>query len=767
MKVKKIHVQLLLFLSLLSFLMITSNSINNISFSNIVKDDPYVFSNLTARSPIYIYSNTGFASQGFPGSGTPSDPYIIENYIIADETNYGIYISGVSVYFEIRNCVITNLPYTGIRLAGIASGVARIYNNTCYNNGDRGIHVIASLNVTIEYNRCYDNWNAGIEIYSSSNCTVIDNLCERNNHAGIELDSSSNCTVIDNLCERNNLAGIFVHRDANNCTIVGNEINDNYIFGIYFERSLSGSAFNNTLNNNGYWVYTEEIENYANFVFENNTINGLKFGYFFNVNSLNFSIPEYGQLIIYESENILIKNQEFINTTIGVYIFNCTSVEIEINNFSNLRDTGLMILYSDTCRIIGNDFSNMDLGLYFEHTLNVTVNDNTFENCGLFAVEDSVEDYSAYNFNNNFVNSLKLGVFINEKDISLNAPEYGELFLINCTNFNIQNQVLTHTTYGILLFGCDYVNISNSIIDYNFIGIAVYASSNITIEDNSLCFSTAGLYIEGCSNIYAIGNNCSFNDFRGIDVYFTTFSEIRENTCQNNTQGIQFYVVHNTSISGNHLNYNQDFGSLMFYSEENEYIDNEYLWNYFGLFTRYSEDLLIYRNKIENNGNSALYLVDSSRIEVSTNNCSNNMYGVRLYSTEYCQIIYNTFERNSKFGVSLDLRSHHNVVHHNYFIDNNYDGSTSSISQAVDDGYNNTWYDINTFEGNWWSGGGDFYRIAGVAGSVDPFPLNAPDEVIDPPSTPEETSFNSYIILIFSFISLSFIRYLLRKNDVL
>ena len=66
----------------------------------------------------------------------------------------------------------------------------------------------------------------------------------------------------------------------------------------------------------------------------------------------------------------------------------------------------------------------------------------------------------------------------------------------------------------------------------------------------------------------------------------------------------------------------------------------------------------------------------------------------------------------------------HLAVHHNSFRNNNLGGS----SQALDSGFDNTWYDYQTFEGNFWN---DWvvgsYSIDGTANAVDPYPL-----IVDP-----------------------------------
>jgi len=93
------------------------------STSFIIANEGPVLSQLTSVSPISITSDSEFASHplGFPGNGSESDPYRIENYDIEGTLGGdGIWIgASVTVYYEIRNCRVYNtFTGTGINLLG-------------------------------------------------------------------------------------------------------------------------------------------------------------------------------------------------------------------------------------------------------------------------------------------------------------------------------------------------------------------------------------------------------------------------------------------------------------------------------------------------------------------------------------------------------------------------------------------------------------------------------------------------------------------------
>lgn len=58
--------------------------------------------------PISIIGDAGFSESGavVSGSGTESDPYIIEGWVINAESSDGILIKDTGAHFLIRNCTV-------------------------------------------------------------------------------------------------------------------------------------------------------------------------------------------------------------------------------------------------------------------------------------------------------------------------------------------------------------------------------------------------------------------------------------------------------------------------------------------------------------------------------------------------------------------------------------------------------------------------------------------------------------------------------------
>ncbi len=145
-----------------------------------VSYNPPSYSSLTPHAPISITSDSDF--EVFPGSGTEVDPYIIEGYNITTTSDEGIYISGTTKYFIVRNCYVDAEDY-GIYIYDVADGTATVINNTCSNNNGYGIYLRYSGSSMVTNNTCSDNdW--GIVLSSSISSTVINNTCSNNDWGG-------------------------------------------------------------------------------------------------------------------------------------------------------------------------------------------------------------------------------------------------------------------------------------------------------------------------------------------------------------------------------------------------------------------------------------------------------------------------------------------------------------------------------------------------------------------------------------------------------
>ncbi|MCG3220612.1 MAG: right-handed parallel beta-helix repeat-containing protein [Candidatus Heimdallarchaeota archaeon] len=190
--------------------------------------NPFSF-DLTPHSPIDIDSNDDFASLGFNGSGSETDPYIIEGYIITstDLATSAISITGTTVFFTIRNCYLDG-DYCGILISNIAEDMVEITNNTCIDAG-YGISISDTQGSILSNNTCLNCWY-GIIVHQSSHIILTSNICYNHEVRGISVFESLFCSLSNNTLENNGEAGIRL-ADSDSCLVYYNRLIDNYING--------------------------------------------------------------------------------------------------------------------------------------------------------------------------------------------------------------------------------------------------------------------------------------------------------------------------------------------------------------------------------------------------------------------------------------------------------------------------------------------------------------------------------------------------------
>jgi parallel beta-helix repeat protein len=248
------------------------------------------------------------------GSGTESDPYIIELWSIdasSCDTSVWPYIKvGIAVYstekyFVIRDCQVENADEygSGISLSFLSNGT--IQNCTLGNSGS-GISLSGCDNVVISGNTL-ENCENGITngSYSSDGITISDNSIAGCTDTGIEFHYLTNssctgnnvsdnnqgiyvsalwfgsCTISDNIVQGNTLEGIDVTGDseensgsgikldytgltditADNNTVSNNTASSNGMDGIYVGSNCVNNTIsdNTCLSNNALeWYYDDE-----------------------------------------------------------------------------------------------------------------------------------------------------------------------------------------------------------------------------------------------------------------------------------------------------------------------------------------------------------------------------------------------------------------------------------------------------------------------------------------------------------------------------
>ncbi|MCG3254839.1 MAG: right-handed parallel beta-helix repeat-containing protein, partial [Candidatus Heimdallarchaeota archaeon] len=397
------------------------------------------YSILVDHDPIIIDSDSDLDTLGFPGDGSIDKPYLIKNFRIIIDDYYSISISSTSKYITIRSCYTESIN-SGIKIDDtVSSNTILIEDNEC-RNSMYGIKIRTPASII--QNICINN-TYGISIKNSPTSKVHNNECKDNEVMGITISDSANSEVKDNVCSNNQREdGIHID-DSPNSKVENNVCMNNGYNGIWIRFSHSSTISYNELTNNGLTIYENSKGYYLSYTFENNRVNDKILGYIESQKDTILEEPIYGQIFLIDCENVVVKNQEIYDASIGIKVLYSKSITIQKNIcMENSWYAGIHIEHSIECKVIYNEcWFNKMAGIRITSSENTTIE-------------------------NNLVVYNKIGISI---DYSLFSSI-------------TDNQLLNNTLSGLSAYEIDYSIIWNNTCFRNNRGIAIAATADCEID---------------------------------------------------------------------------------------------------------------------------------------------------------------------------------------------------------------------------------------------------------------------------------------------
>lgn len=304
----------------------TQESFSNRDSLNYRIDEQFeiISAQYVSHDPIMIDGNNDFitraTTEGWPGDGTLSSPYIIEKFSISGSPGRNmIEIRGTNVYFRIQHCSLWG-GELGISLTKVENGY--LSNNIIYDN-HAGIVLWDSSNYNVIINNNVHSSNVeGIGLHFSNNNIITGNTVYKNQGGILLWESTSFNTVINNSAYSNNVEGIGLHA-ANNNIVTGNTVYDNDGGFTLWEYSSYNEIINNSAysNNEGIICLDSASDNQL----VNNTIsfNSLGISIHSSSNSIdsNNFYYNHGEALGFEpgSSYNIVEGNNFINNYLGAY----------------------------------------------------------------------------------------------------------------------------------------------------------------------------------------------------------------------------------------------------------------------------------------------------------------------------------------------------------------------------------------------------------------------------------------------------------------
>jgi parallel beta-helix repeat protein len=431
-------------------------------------------SSLTVSDPIVVSGNNDFdlkaSTYGWSGNGTSSNPYIIENLSIINNTGstYGISIS-TTRYFVIRNNYIemTGVGSSGIYFSSV-NNVGTIYNNTLFNNTLYSIYLSSSNGNKILNNIITNCQDTGIYLSGSdSNIIEFNSLTENTGITGaMKLQNTNNNKISHNNISYNRYG--ISHSSFNEYnTYYNNTFSNNTDYGIISFSFFDYNNFseNRFLSNNYAFSFNSFTDNnlFSNNYFENNT-----YGIRFNSGSNNNTIYD----------NFFVRNNEGLSSNVGEsWVFNNTF--LENTRAINIINGRYGVYQNNT--IIKNGY-----GIYVNSGVNNTFFDNNFIN-NSNGIYFSSSNYNNTFYGNNFLHNVVQGYFLSSTGTNYaDNGTFGNFWLDHLGIDNDSDGILD-TPYALDGFGGVDDNFPLSIWNNETFNPEIINSpTNLTYETHSL-----------------------------------------------------------------------------------------------------------------------------------------------------------------------------------------------------------------------------------------------------------------------------------------
>ncbi|MFX0016048.1 MAG: BMP family ABC transporter substrate-binding protein [Candidatus Hermodarchaeota archaeon] len=394
--------------------------INHSTLSQWIMDMGIKNKTYSPHGPIWISSSDQFGTMGFNGSGSISDPYVIEGLYINDSSGPLIGIDGITDHFLITNNLLNGLDTTGqgISLTYCQNGLITdntiirtndgirldysdfntvtdnvVFNNsygimidsssdsntisynTLFHNRHDGIAVGGAggshMN-TISHNTLYNNVDTGMWLSDSTDNLVLANEIFDNGN-GIILGASNLNVIVANNISKSTWSGILIGDSSNSSLILENRIFRNGYNGI----QVVGSSFNteialNTIYDNLGWAGIELGSSIGgivdgNIIYNHPNGNGVTLGYWDMVldwsdyqviNNVIFNSRYRGIRIEFSNGNLIEGNTALNNQEEGIWAAMSTDLIIISNIVENNLWNGIGLESSANCLIENNNISN-------------------------------------------------------------------------------------------------------------------------------------------------------------------------------------------------------------------------------------------------------------------------------------------------------------------------------------------------------------------------------------------------------------------------
>jgi len=590
-------------------------------------------------------------------------------------------------------------------------------SNQNISNTTSGISLVFCSSITVA-NNTVERSSKGIYLQASTGNLINNNTIRFNKKDGVQLLSSSNKNTIEqNWIEQNKL-GLSISF-SNDSSIIGNTFYQNHESGIHIHNSRRVSIHNSNFSDNGILMEGDNIEYWnTHTISPTNTIDGKPIYYYANATDILVPVGA-GQVIISNCRKIIVADQDFEGSTVGLYVTYSTQIQIE-NNICSNGLIGIILQNSSNCSVVGNECNNNEYnGITLTFSPDTLISNNTCTDNNDHGMILSYSNNTTI-VSNNCLNNEEYGlriIYSNNVYIDDNICSYienGVGILVE----NSHNNLLSNNTCKVKVLT------SNVATSWNGEGISLKFSNNNSVISN-LCDKNSinGIYLYYSSNNKLQSNICSLNRYgSGINTMESNNNSISDNVCKSNGHGSGIYLAKSdfNEVRSNQFN-NNNYGVRLSQSFWNSIVNNDCSGNdWTGIRVgeygeiRKCEFNLISQNTCTNINGDGIVLSGVRNNTVEMNICSSNHVGIELSKAQNNTIISNEISGNDRQGFQF-FSSSNNLIENNTISLNDvgiFIGNGSLNNSIQNNGiFNNNHYGIEVANNrsllanvalNWW-----------------------------------------------------------------
>ena len=537
--------------------------------------------------PIIITSDSDWDTQGWPGSGTVGDPYIISGLNITYDVGLPmINITNTNVYFKVVDCVINQL------------------NNVKYS-----IYVVNVTHAVFEY-LTVTSIGLGIFLENADNTVIngVDAIVETSAYA-LFSDSSDNLRI-------------------SNCNFTSTGFR-----GIGLVNAVSIEFTSTIVKSNPSW-YSVYVSTVNNSLFSDVTSNGgtatIRLTNMWDSHLSNIMTTQANRGISGSSlTNITIDNVSFDTVSNCIDITGVTDLSISNSIFESDSDAVVLDVVSDLT-IHSNEFKNSKRGLKITNSHDIEIRENlihdTTSNDGIYVSDSNdttIVNNDIYNIADNGIEMLNV---INQLISNNNVHDIvNDGITLDFANDTLANGNQIRAIGGTALGFSNSYNMTstNNVVEMAAAGIYHQSSGDITVQNNNVHdISDEAIYVnDGFGTIVISDNTVENTDNTGIYIASSHYAQASDNTVSNAGTGLYIENSENCTITGNIVS-ESTYGLYTDTAFGTGLINNTVSASTIGIFLDSGQDMVLQGNIMTDCG---FYLTGVALIEFYRMTFSDNM----------------------------------------------------------------------------------------------------------------------------------------------